>query len=390
MSRLSLTSEGLRRAATQLVPTAVIAIFLARAWVQLWSKVGTPESSFGVDLPAYVGAAHRLVATGSPYSAELLEGPLARLPDSILVGYLYPPPLAQLFVPLRNIDPMWLAIGWSLAQVIILGWLLVAVSVGARGRLDRFGSLAAIALAVASFPFQSAIYSGNVSGWVATAVAVMLLGSGRLAGAAAGLAAVVKVIPGPLALAALVAPRSRPAVVSTGLLLVVGSFVLSPASWAAWWSVLPNLAPLEPDGVSLAFILGDTPLAKPAAIAGLAISVAFMLAAVRRTRRVGLDRAAVACAVGSYLFVVSALWDHYLAALVPLMVATWPSGNRWQRAAIIAGAVTQSLPWFWAGGKALAAFELAGALVVLLASAHLGRGARHRFVTPSSVEISAP
>jgi hypothetical protein len=349
---------------------AVLAIGAANAWDQLWRRVGSREAFFGGDLPAYVAAANRLVATGSPYSEELLAGPLGR--ENIATGYYYAPPLAQAFVPFRDLDPLPLALGWSLAQVIILGLLLVALSVVACGRFDRSAALAALALAVASFPFEFAIFGGNVSGWIAAIVAVMLLARTRSAGAVAAVAAVVKVTAGPLMVAGLFSAGNRRTIVVTALALVGVSVALSPAAWADWLSVLPNLAPPQPEGLALGAILRSTPFTGLAVVVGYVVSLVFALAAIRRARRVGLDRPTVARAVGSYIFASPALWDHYLAALVPLMVATWPSASRWQRSAIIAGAIAQMLPWYLPPVSALAGTELAGAVLVLLAAAYPG------------------
>ena len=49
------------------------------------------------DFDAYYDAALRLMATGTPYQAETLDGPFRPGPYGL---YLYSPPLALLFVPL--------------------------------------------------------------------------------------------------------------------------------------------------------------------------------------------------------------------------------------------------------------------------------------------------
>jgi hypothetical protein len=387
------TRTGLSRAASHLVPIAVIAIGAAKAWDGLWSSIGTPEGFFGGDLAAYVAAANRLAASGSPYSEELLAGRIGR--DNIEIGYYYAPPLAQAFVPFRGFDPTTLALGWTLAQAIILGCLLVALSTVARGRFDRSAALAAIALGVASFPFEFAIFGGNVSGWIAAMVAVMLLGGTRIAGGAAAFAAIVKVTAAPLMVAGLFAAGSRRTVVVTVLALVGVSLALSPAAWADWLAVLPNVGPPEPEGIALGAILRGTPFAGLALAAGFIISIAFALAAIRRARRFGLDVRVVACALGSYVFASPALWEHYLAALVPLMVVAWPNASQWQRAAIIAGAVTQILPWYLPPVPVVSGAELAGALMVLLAAAYSGTNPRREALfatvrTPAWANVVEP
>ncbi len=89
---------------------------------------------FGIDLPAYVEAASRLLASGTPYSSQLLSGTLDRY--DIATGYLYPPPLAQLFVPLSVLPMSVLAPMWALAQLVgLASWLaMLGIAVAAFGK----------------------------------------------------------------------------------------------------------------------------------------------------------------------------------------------------------------------------------------------------------------
>ena len=81
------------------------------AYIVLWRGVTRLGSFFGDDLYAYTQAADRLAATGSPYHPALLAGPIVSSVDNVLIGYFYPPVLAQLFLPLREIPHLWLAVG---------------------------------------------------------------------------------------------------------------------------------------------------------------------------------------------------------------------------------------------------------------------------------------
>ncbi len=87
------------------------------AYLQLWRHVGISSWYFGGDLVAYSSAAQRLAASGSPYDHALLVG---EVQSGAAAWYLYPPVLAQLFLPLRDIPTFALAVGWSSAQAICL------------------------------------------------------------------------------------------------------------------------------------------------------------------------------------------------------------------------------------------------------------------------------
>src|SRR4051812_40300301 len=72
-------------------------------------QASQPTGQFAIDLADYHGAAQALSRTGSPYAPEMLGGPV----DAQGLGrYRYPPPLAQLLVPLSGLPLGTLAIGW--------------------------------------------------------------------------------------------------------------------------------------------------------------------------------------------------------------------------------------------------------------------------------------
>ena len=89
--------------------------------------------------------------------------------------------LAQLFLPLREIPHFWLAVSWSAAQAICL--LILLPLVLARGSsISMNRALLAIGFALAFYPLQFAIFSGNVSGWLAVGVALSLVAGRAWAG----------------------------------------------------------------------------------------------------------------------------------------------------------------------------------------------------------------
>ncbi|MEP6639150.1 MAG: hypothetical protein ABJC39_07350, partial [Chloroflexota bacterium] len=118
------------------------------AYIVLWRGVTRLGSFFGGDLYAYMQAADRLAATGSPYDPVLLAGPIENRAANVPIGYFYPPVLAQLFIPIRAIPNATFAVAWSAAQAICLA-ILLPLSAGSRMpyRLDR--GLLAIGFGVA-------------------------------------------------------------------------------------------------------------------------------------------------------------------------------------------------------------------------------------------------
>ena len=148
--------------------------------------------------------------------------------DNIPIGYLYPPVLAQISVPLRGIPHFALAVGWSTAQAVCLAILLpLAYCRSARSAPER--ALLAIGFGLAFYPLQYAIFSGNVSGWLAIGVALSLADWPRIGGFVAALATCVKLLPLPMFVAALTDRRSRLAAVIPLAIIVTVSVAAGPA-----------------------------------------------------------------------------------------------------------------------------------------------------------------
>jgi hypothetical protein len=334
-----------------------------------WSRVVVGPSSFGLDLNAYEAAADRLIETGSPYSAELVAGPIANEVENVGIGYFYPPPLAQAFTLVRGVDHYLLAAIWTILQALMAFLVLPLIWRRAGGRPGIAPYLWVTALAIASHPFQIALVIGNVSGWSALLVGVPLVSNPPVQGALAGSLSLLKATNAPTLLASLLDRRSRlPAI---GLVLGLGtlSFVISPGAWWAG-SRSPNILRLPPGGspasVSLASMVGTRNGGTAALASGVGgaiiLILALLLAGARPLRRV------IAAAVASGLLLNPTLWDHYLAVMIPILIATWPNvSGRW-RALLVLGGLTHLVGWFGLLGVQTAAIMFGGFVAITLSS----------------------
>lgn len=339
-----------------------------------WGRVAAGWASFGSDLIAYEQAAARLETTGSPYSAELAAGPIENDARNVAIGYFYPPPLAQAFVPLRGIDHDVLAIVWTVAQAILAFVLLPLVWRRSGGAAGLGPLLWVIAFALGSFPFQFALIVGNVSGWSALLIGALLVTQGRSQGLLAGGLGLLKSVNLPTFLVALVERRSR----FSALGLVVGvaamSFVLSPNAWFAWIQVLPNILALpaggSPANVSPVALVTDPQVRVVVSVSSAMAAVACFGVAIWLVRREGISRRAVTAASACSLLINPTIWDHYLSVLVPITIAAWPNiSDRW-RLLLVVGGFCQVIGWF--GWSDVAAPALFGGWIAITLASLLG------------------
>ena len=314
----------------------LIGIAAILAYIVLWRGVARPGSFFGDDLIAYTSAADRLAATGSPYHPALLLDPIVS-GDDVAIGYFYPPVLAQVFLPLRGLPHFALAVGWSTAQAICLVILLLLVF-ASRSRLTLNRALLAIGFGLAFYPLQFAIFSGNVSGWLAVGVALSLVTGPRIGGSVAAVATGVKLLPLPMFVAALTDRRSRPAAVIPLAIIVTVSVLLAPQAWSDFVRVLPNTLQIgmaeSRTNLSPAHALAEFGFLGVGLILGWVLALGFGIAAVITGIREGYSNRVLAMAVFSVTFASSTLWDHYLGVLVPLILWAWPAAGSRRRIAM--------------------------------------------------------
>jgi hypothetical protein len=207
-------------------------------------------------------------------------------------AYLYPPPLAQVLVPVAAVVPDWLfSVGWTVLMGLALFWL--------AGR-DALRALALIAFPPVAVEF----WFRNVHLFLAVLV---VLGLRRASGwFAVGAAIKVSPVLGVPYLA--VRGRWRDAAIATGIGLgmLVASVLISPDAWRAYLDFVLSTNPLQQSSF----------VAVPLPIRGAA-GILLALVAGRLPRRVGdpLLVVAVTLALPSLWFTGLSL----LVAVVPLI-----------------------------------------------------------------------
>ena len=208
-------------------------------------------------------------------------------------AYLYPPPLAQVLVPVAAIVPDWLfSAGWTALMGLALFWL--------AGR-DVLRALALIAFPPVAVEF----WFRNVHLFLAVLLVLGLRhGSGWFAAGAA-----IKISPGLGVPYLAVRGRWRDAGIAAavGLAMLVASVVLSPDAWRAYLDFVLSTDPLQQS----AFVAVPLPVR---AAAGLLLAIV----AARLPRHQGdpLLIVAVTLALPSLWFTGLSL----LVAIVPLVV----------------------------------------------------------------------
>ena len=304
----------------------------------------TGRIQWGYDFSAYWAGANRLLAGLSPYSAAQLAGPYAPQQQFL---YLYPPPLAAAVSPLALAFPTdYRAAAWVWAAI---GFAIVVWAVLALWRSERLGErfqvLAGrgrwllVAAAVASPPVVAELVLGHVHlvllGLLTLAWLGVRSGTPRdelFAGAAVGVAAVIKVFPAVLVIWFVLTRRYRAAgaaiVAAIAVALIALPFTgLQP--WLDFPTVLANLAApsdttdtLAPT-VWLADALGFA-AARLVVIGAAALLLIAIGLAARRGGSAGQTRTiarSFGAAVLLSVLVAPAMYHHYLAiAALPFIL----------------------------------------------------------------------
>jgi hypothetical protein len=213
-------------------------------------------------------------------------------------AYLYPPPLAQVLVPVVAIVPDWLfSIGWTVLMGLALFWL--------AGR-DILRALALIAFPPVAVEF----WFRNVHLFLAVLV---VLGLRRASGwFAVGAAIKVSPVLGVPYLAVRGRWRDAAIAAGVGLAMLVASVLLSPDAWRAYIDFVLSTDPLQQSSF----------VAVPLPVRGAA-GILLALVAGRLPRRLGdpLLVVAVTLALPSLWFTGLSL----LVAIVPLIAEDRPA-----------------------------------------------------------------
>jgi hypothetical protein len=302
-----------------------------------------PSAAF--DLELLLRAARAVAAGGSPYDPSIVAG---RAPDAVGLFFSYPPPVAQVLVPLAGL-PSWLVfLGWSVAAVALLGLAVRRLAFVIEGPTATVlpgrvvATVAAtIGLAALTFPFVIAILFGNLDAFFPALYGLALVAAlsnerrDRIVGGiAVGVAAATKLYPAGLGLwFAVRAVRDRravaplAAVVATAVVLLLGSLAVGGlAPWqeyshvlsAATRSELVDVRNVAPAAQIALLIGGDSALARllQVPITGLAILAIGWAALARRDP---VESLAIAAAATLVLLPIS--WIHYPAAMIPFAAA---------------------------------------------------------------------
>jgi hypothetical protein len=328
----------LRQRPVQLAALGVVALVVL-AFRALQFALLTREIQWGYDFSAYWSAAQRLLGSLSPYQAHQLAGPYGPQEQFL---YLYPPPLAAAVSPLAIIFPTdYRAAAWVWTTIGALILVATVLALWRSERLgDRFPILAGrgrwllVAAAFAFPPVVGELVLGNVHLLLLGLLTFAWLGIRRgdargewAAGAAVGIAAVIKVFPGVLLLWFLLSGRYRAAagfVIGAGAVALVALPFTGLEPWLQYPAVLANLsAPADTidtlaPTVWLAPQLGFTAARVLVTVAGLALLTwsAFDV----EPGSSGTARS-FALAVTVAVLVAPAVYQHYLALLVlPLIL----------------------------------------------------------------------
>lgn len=286
----------------------------------------------GYDLAAYILGARRLVAGEALYqTGPVVLGPFGQ--------FVYPPPVALLFVPLA-------ALPFNVSRALML-LALLALSAALCWWLTR-GLRPAVRYFVAAgivqfFPLVWEVSLGNLT---LVTLGLCLLGwhmrnavPGGVA-LAAGLG--LKLLPIPLVPFLLAAGRSRQVVHMTAALLAVAilTFPLVGHHWlgfAALFQLLPAAPPGE--GSNVVPVLFSAPALRMV-LPTLAIGVAVVCGVAARLGT-AIEEHAFRVALAAVPLFAATLWYPYLVFALPLLVTPAPAlPSRWSRPGSVAARVS--------------------------------------------------
>ncbi|MFI5253970.1 MAG: glycosyltransferase family 87 protein [Candidatus Limnocylindrales bacterium] len=327
---------------------------------------------FGIDFADYHAAAVRISQGISPYDPVMLAGPIAAEGTD---RYRYPPPFAQLLLPLAGLPVLTATWIWLAIQSVCLlaaTWL-AGTAAGLPRSVERL--LWSGAAVTWFLPDLDALWKGNLSG-VQTLFVALLLAPAGAAGGAAAANGLLKLTPAAMApIALLRSRRDAVALVVVTIAVVAASLLLAPpAAWSDYLTVVgnllrgsadypANLAPAQQLGVVLGL---GAPWSDVVRLATLGLGLGLLGLGLVWARRPGGWPGAATAGVAGMLLLPAAIWFHYLALLLPLAVFAWARATRRQRAALAIGGGAVSVGVAWLPLALGGAFVLVGAALVAL------------------------
>ncbi|MGH3074664.1 MAG: glycosyltransferase family 87 protein [Gaiellales bacterium] len=266
----------------------------------------------GYDLAAYLAAAGRIAAGGTPYLPQTLAGPFDPGPAGL---YLYAPPLAVMLSPFASLSPDVASTAWLVVRVVVVGLAvaLLPVRPWVRG--------ATLFVAAFSYPVLLDLNLGNVSLLVLALMALTWRFLDRPAGSIClALALAVRTPLGVVLAWQALRRRARPIAVTVvaGLVIVALTLpVVGLQGYLDYLAVTRNMVDFQGihANVDLASVAARAGLPDPwpalAYVAGLLGGIAIILAATRVDREAGF-----VATVAASLLLVPLLWPHYLVVLL--------------------------------------------------------------------------
>jgi hypothetical protein len=361
---------------TDLAAIAAVLLAVVFAWSRLWVVWDHPASFFGGDLVAYLNGAHRLAATGTPYHDALHAGPVANAAENVPIAYLYSPVLAQLFLVIRDVPIV--VISWVnvALQLVLFAWLLPHVYRAGGGQVTVLSVSAIWAGAVLFFPLNFALFGGNLSGWIAAGVGLVIVASNS-AGLVTAMLSILKSTPLVLALPLVGSRKHLIELTACSATIVVVSAALAPAAWLDWLTVLPNIIrfPMAESlaNLSISAVFASAGLASVGVVAHYSVAACFALGSIALAAR-GQVHAATAAAVATLLFLPVTMYDHYLAATFVISVFVWPRATAAGRVGLAIAFLLGLLFWFpsWAeiNRAALLVAAILASVLTVLVNAH--------------------
>ena len=291
-----------------LVLAAVAYIVVMSTWLLM------QPASLGFDIAIVARAGARFLAGAPLY----LDPSGARFATA---GLFYGPPvLAVLGAPLSGVPEQAVALGGSLFSLCVIFGSAVGLLVERRASratwattLVGLGASYAVFLTV-TLTATSVLVLGLLSG------AWLLRRRELAAGALIGTAAALRLYPAAMLLALLVAGRRRTVVAgvaAAGAWTLAGFVLAGPSASLTFTGLAMHLT--SPSSIAPARWLG--PLAQ-------GIGVGFLILSGLRLRRDPDDLIAYGLACAGMLWVSPLVWDHYVLALLPLVVGLamrWPA-----------------------------------------------------------------
>lgn len=356
MSRSHLAAVAVGALALAVAATWLGYVFLRFGPLDLVDGLWADYFAWGLDYGAYLEAARRLVATGSPYAAELTSGAFEPGPTGL---YYYSPVLATALLPAVDAPWAWSSSAWFALHVVALAAACALMPVRPLTR-----ALAFLVIAFSLPVFKDVVY-GNVSTLLVLPMVVAWRWLDRPLGSVAiALGMALRPSLGLLLVWQSLRRRWRPAAwtVGSGLVLVALTLpAVGVGGYVDYLAVLQNLNVPSELGVAadrgwenhdlgaLASSFGASESGIDVVRLGaIVLGVGAMLLSLRRDREVGFMVTLMASMV-----VVPQLWDHYLAMLV---IPAAFLAERWRPVALL----LPLLAWL----PAIAAPVVIGAMVL--------------------------